>query len=90
MLQKYLGQSLYEDDGDSFDYRLGAYARRRFAANGDTIDIGAPEGMYRPKARALELIIRSRADAAKVSLHEDEDTGYVRGGKRIRSVAPAA
>src|SRR4051794_27483444 len=59
---------LYEDDGDSFDYRLGAYARRRFAANGDTIDISAPEGMYRPKARALELIIRSRADAAKVSL----------------------
>jgi len=59
---------LYEDDGDSFDYRQGEYARRRFSANGNTIEISAPEGMYRPKARALELIVRSRTDAAKVSL----------------------
>jgi alpha-glucosidase len=53
---------LYEDDGNTFDYRHGAYMRRRFAAYRDgnalVVDIGAPEGSYRPKARSLVLTVR--------------------------------
>jgi alpha-glucosidase len=51
---------LYEDDGSSFDYQRGAFARRRFAVRADgTIEIGAPEGSYRPSSRSMVLTIRS-------------------------------
>jgi len=63
---------LYEDDGNGFEYRRGVFARRRFAARGDassrSIEIGAPEGSYRPKPRPIHLIIRSQTDAANVSV----------------------
>ncbi|MGZ4809825.1 MAG: DUF5110 domain-containing protein, partial [Thermoanaerobaculia bacterium] len=46
-----------------FDYRRGVFARRRFAsrtdATGTVIEIGAPEGTYRPRARAMVLNVRS-------------------------------
>ncbi|HEX7136400.1 MAG TPA: glycoside hydrolase family 31 protein [Vicinamibacterales bacterium] len=54
---------LYEDDGGTLDYRRGVFARRRFAARRDAtgtmIEIGAPEGSYRPKARPLVVTLRS-------------------------------
>ena len=52
---------MYEDDGNSFDYRRGAFLRRRFAMRADgTIEIGAPEGTYRPSSRSLVLTVRGR------------------------------
>ncbi|HVR44075.1 MAG TPA: glycoside hydrolase family 31 protein [Thermoanaerobaculia bacterium] len=63
---------LYEDDGASFDHRRGGYARRRFASRREAgslvIEVGAPEGSWRPEPRALHLIVRSRADVARVSV----------------------
>jgi alpha-glucosidase len=63
---------MYEDDGASFDYRRGVYARRRFAARRDgaatVITIDAPEGTYRPKARNLVLTVRAQA-ATKVTVN---------------------
>ena len=56
--------SFYEDDGESLDYRDGAYARRRFAQKRDgartVVDVGATEGSWRPPAR--DLVLRLRAD----------------------------
>jgi len=62
---------LYEDDGNSFDYKRGAFMRRRFASRRDgnaiVIEIGAPEGTYRPKARSLVLTVRGQT-ATRVSV----------------------
>jgi len=54
--------SHYEDDGESPAYRSGAYLRRRFTMERKggrlTIEVGAPEGSYRPAARPLEVHVR--------------------------------
>lgn len=51
--------SLYEDDGESLNYRHGEFMKRRFHQVCDgqttTIEIAAPEGSYRPAKRDLIL-----------------------------------
>jgi alpha-glucosidase len=63
---------LYEDAGNGFDYQRGAFARRRFAAREDgaglIVEIGAPEGTYRPASRAMRLTVRGRA-ATRVTVN---------------------
>ena len=63
---------LYEDDGNGFDYQRGGFVRRRFAARADgsttVVEIGAPEGTYRPQARSMLLTVRTQADAARVTI----------------------
>jgi alpha-glucosidase len=62
---------LYEDDGSSFDYRRGVSARRRFAAHKElsalVVEIGAPEGTYRPAPRPFFLRVRSQSESSRVS-----------------------
>ena len=57
--------SLYEDDGETLDYRKGELVKRRFRQTRDgqdvVIEISAPEGKYRPAAR--DLILETRTDA---------------------------
>jgi alpha-glucosidase len=75
--------ALYEDDGESLDYRSGQFMKRRFEQTSDdsqtTIAISAPEGSYRPAARDLFLetwmnhepqtvSIQTGAGAAKIPL----------------------
>jgi alpha-glucosidase len=63
---------LYEDSGNAFDYQRGVFARRRFASRKDgmatVIEIGSPEGSYRPQARPMIVAVRSQAGAARVSV----------------------
>ncbi|HMC23265.1 MAG TPA: TIM-barrel domain-containing protein, partial [Thermoanaerobaculia bacterium] len=63
---------LYEDAGNGFDYQRGGFVRRRFAARADgsttVVEIGAPEGTYRPQARSMLLTVRTQADAARVTI----------------------
>ena len=63
---------LYEDAGNGFDYRRGVFARRRFTTHRDAsamvIEVGSPDGGYRPKPRVMLLAIRSQADAAGVAV----------------------
>jgi hypothetical protein len=63
---------LYEDDGNGFDYQRGVFARRRFASRRDpsalVIEVGSPDGSYRPQPRTMLLTVRSQADAANVSV----------------------
>ena len=45
--------SIYQDDGQTFDFRRGIYFRQRFTCSQSsegavTVDLGAPEGSYRP------------------------------------------
>jgi alpha-glucosidase len=51
--------SLYEDDGESLQYRKGHFLKRRFhqvrKERSVTIEISAPEGSYRPAKRDLLL-----------------------------------
>jgi alpha-glucosidase len=65
-------RTMYEDAGNGFDYQRGVFARRRFAARADgsavIVEIGAPDGTYRPQARPLILTLRSQAGAARVSV----------------------
>jgi alpha-glucosidase len=53
--------SLYEDDGESLQYRTGDFLKRRFHQvrneQSVTIEISAPEGSYRPAKRDLLLEI---------------------------------
>jgi hypothetical protein len=52
---------LYEDAGNGFD----APARRRFSVREGVVEIGAPEGAYRPQSRELRLVVRG-ASAQRV------------------------
>ena len=51
--------SLYEDNGQTLDYRKGAFMTRRFHQTGNDqkmiVDVSGPEGTYRPAARDLVL-----------------------------------
>jgi alpha-glucosidase len=51
--------SLYEDNGESLDYRQGVFMKRRFHQTRDDrqtiVSVSAPEGTYRPAARDLML-----------------------------------
>ncbi|HUP47456.1 MAG TPA: glycoside hydrolase family 31 protein [Thermoanaerobaculia bacterium] len=72
---------LYEDAGNGFAYQRGAFARRRFAARREgsalVVDIGSPEGSYRPQSRAMHLVVRSGAERLSV------------GGAPLRRMTPA-
>jgi alpha-glucosidase len=69
---------LYEDDGTSMDYERGAFARRRFTQrrsieSGHTvanIEIGAPEGSWRPKSRDLVISTPWTGKPARVTLND--------------------
>ncbi|HEU5397493.1 MAG TPA: TIM-barrel domain-containing protein, partial [Verrucomicrobiae bacterium] len=53
--------ALYEDDGESMEYRQGDYLKRRFEQTTDkektVVEVSAPEGKYRPAPRQLVLEI---------------------------------
>jgi alpha-glucosidase len=76
--------SHYEDDGESPAYRTGAFLRRRFAMQRKggrlTVEVGAPEGSYRPAARPLELHLRWDGALGGVTVN----------GTALREAAPAA
>jgi alpha-glucosidase len=51
---------LYEDDGETLDYRGGAFCQRQMRwrwedARQLTVTLGAPEGFYRPERRQVQL-----------------------------------
>ena len=51
--------SLYEDNGETLDYRKGAFMKRRFHQTRNDqkmiVEVSGPEGTYRPAARDLVL-----------------------------------
>ena len=51
--------TLYEDNGETLDYRQGAYMKRRFSQTRNDqqiiVEVSAPEGTYRPAPRDLVL-----------------------------------
>lgn len=51
--------TLYEDDGESLQYREGDFMKCRFSQASDNestvVDVSAPEGKYRPAPRQLEV-----------------------------------
>jgi alpha-glucosidase len=75
-LHIYKGEGLhtstyYEDDGESFSYRKGAYYRRAIAydAPARRIDIGAVEGSYRSTFSRLEIVLHGFGDAPKLAVN---------------------
>lgn len=66
------GSTLYEDDGESLDYRKGGLLQREFSqfrnTSSLTIDISAAEGAYRPTARNLLLETWSEREPQAVSM----------------------
>jgi alpha-glucosidase len=89
---------LYEDDGHSLAYQRGESARRRFvqsrstsgsSANQIQVEVGAPEGSYRPPARSLLIAVLTgepkgvNADATALTRYqpaelEKQSTGWTR------------
>jgi alpha-glucosidase len=63
--------SYYEDDGESFGYRKGAFYRRAIAydAAARTIEIGAVEGSYRSKFDKLDIVLHGFGDAPKLAVN---------------------
>ena len=63
---------LYEDAGNGFEFQRGTYARRRFATRRDAagllVEVGAPDGTYRPQSRPLLLAVRGLAEATRVQI----------------------
>ena len=72
--------SLYEDDGESLQYRRGDFMRRRFHQNRDTqslvVEVSAPEGSYRPAKR--DLILETWMDREPKSVTEQSGDGTTR------------
>jgi alpha-glucosidase len=70
--------SLYEDDGESLDYRNGQFMKRRFSQMSNdqqmTVKISTPEGSYRPAARNLMLETWLDHQPQNVSIQTDEST----------------
>jgi alpha-glucosidase (family GH31 glycosyl hydrolase) len=64
--------ALYEDDGETPDYRKGDFMKREFhQARNDreiTVDISAPDGTYRPSARDLIVEMWSERAPKNVSV----------------------
>jgi alpha-glucosidase len=64
--------SLYEDDGQSLDYRNGGFLKRRFHQTRDNgtvmVEVSAPEGSYRPQKRDLILELWSDHEPKSVSV----------------------
>ena len=65
--------------------------RRRCAARADgSIEIGAPEGTYRPQARSIVLTVRGRANAMRVTVNGTETHDWrVRDGSLVIPVRDA-
>jgi alpha-glucosidase len=63
--------TLYEDDGLTMAYRNGAFMRRSFrqarTATSATIDVGAPEGSYRPATRDLVVHVKWEGEPSRVT-----------------------
>jgi hypothetical protein len=63
--------SLYEDAGDGFGYRQGAYSRRRFVQRRDggrvTVEVGAPEGSWRAAPRDIVFELRGAGEPSRVT-----------------------
>jgi alpha-glucosidase len=63
--------SFYEDAGEGLGYRQGAYSRRRFAQKRDggrvTIEVGAPEGSWRPAPRDVVFELRGMGEPSRVT-----------------------
>ena len=67
---------LYEDDGATPAYEKGAFARRRFsqrtaagASPAVEVEVGAPEGSWRPAARDLQLSIVWSGEPKQVTVN---------------------
>jgi alpha-glucosidase len=64
--------TLYEDDGETLEYRQNAFVRRTFTATRSgagtaSIDVAAPEGSWRPKARGLVFAVHWEGEPGRVT-----------------------
>jgi alpha-glucosidase len=72
--------ALYEDDGESLDYRQDSFLRRGFRQISDnsstTVEISGPEGSYRPAPRELllETWMDREPQAVSVTYGDNPDT----------------
>jgi alpha-glucosidase len=70
---------LYEDDGETMQYRQGDFMKRRFhqTANGKStvIEVSAPEGKYRPQSRDLVLERWSDREPKTVTVETGQGAG---------------
>jgi alpha-glucosidase len=48
---------LYEDEGEGYGYQHGIAARTRIAVHGSGVEVGAPEGGYKPQWHQVELLL---------------------------------
>lgn len=67
--------SLYEDDGQTLDYRRGEFMKRQFRQTHEgqtvTIEISAPEGSFRPAKRDFVLETWQDHEPASVTEHSE-------------------
>jgi len=79
--------SLYEDDGESQQYRNGVFLRRRFHQTRNehsvVIEISAPEGAYRPAKR--DLILETWLDRKPQAVIEQ--SGSAAGGETLAQLS---
>jgi alpha-glucosidase len=73
--------TLYEDDGETLAYRRDGFMRRTFrqtraAGTSATIDVAAPDGSYRPKARDLVFQVRWEGEPRRVTTGSTALTRY--------------
>lgn len=57
---------LYEDEGDGYAYRNGAFARTRITVTRERIIVGTPRGDYKPPWRRMEMFLHGFGDTVSV------------------------
>ena len=82
--------SLYEDNGESLDYRKGNFMKRRIhqlRSDRETIvDVSAPEGSFRPAARELFVEAWTEQEPHAVSVQHGAAAG---NGNPLPRIAPS-
>ncbi len=82
--------ALYEDSGESLDYRNGNFFKRQFHQlrhDGELIvEVSAPEGSFRPAARDLIVETWMEHEPRSISVRPGNDTG---NGNPLPRLAPS-
>jgi len=74
---------LYEDEGEGYGYRSGAYARTPLVVEGARLTVGKPEGGWQPPRRQVEVVLHGVAGPVRVDGRPVEAEPVDGGGLRV-------
>lgn len=76
--------TLYEDEGEGYGYTGGQFARTTFQVDGSRVEVGAPQGGYKPQWQRVEVLLHGvAAGSVKVDGQPVQATPAEGGAVRV-------